>query len=147
MHPPGQGKLGQYLRRLRREYVDQYSGKEGDVESQAIVAAYHTVKALTAFSRILDGQERYRGLIDQRIFLFNEGSRKAGCYSDWPTKSTPWYELMREFWRLGGLAPPGRRFRSAMAISMRRPGAFEQPSSQSPLRKLRYNRRASDHNR
>jgi hypothetical protein len=82
IYPPGQGKSGQYLMQLWREYLEQYADKEGDVESQTIVAAYHVVKALTAFSRILDRRARYQKLIDQRLSLFNEGSRLAGGYAD-----------------------------------------------------------------
>jgi hypothetical protein len=82
IYPPGQGKSGDYLQQLWREYLEQYADKEGDVEGQTIAAAYHAVKALTAFSRILDRRARYREIIDQRRSLFNEGRIRAGCYTD-----------------------------------------------------------------
>ena len=65
-----------------REYLEQYADKEGDVKGQIIVAAYHTVKVLTALSRILDNDDRYKALINQRISLFEEGVRRAGNFAD-----------------------------------------------------------------
>lgn len=67
---------------LWREYLEQYADKEGDVESQIIIAAYHAVQVLTAFSRTLDRDNRYKELIDQRISYFHEGSRRTGDFAD-----------------------------------------------------------------
>ena len=47
IYPPGQGQFGQYLMQLWRDYLEQYADREGDVEGQAIVAAYHAVEVLT----------------------------------------------------------------------------------------------------
>jgi hypothetical protein len=81
-YPPGQGKSGPLLMKLWREYLEQYADKEGDVEGQAITAAYAAVEILAALSRILDKADRYRELIDQRIGLFREGSKRAENYID-----------------------------------------------------------------
>jgi hypothetical protein len=67
---------------LWREYLEQYADKEGDVEGQIVVAGYHAVEVLTAFSRTLDGDDRYKALIDQRISYFHEGSRRAGGFAE-----------------------------------------------------------------
>lgn len=82
VYPPGQGKSGNYLMKLLREYLELYADKEGDVEEQIIVGANCTVEILTALSRTLDGTEQYKELIDQRIALFHEGNRQAGVFED-----------------------------------------------------------------
>ena len=82
VYPPGQGKLGQLLMQLWRDYLEQYADKEGDVEGQTVVAAYHSVEILTALSRILDGEDRYGELIDQRLAYFHEGTRRAAHFPD-----------------------------------------------------------------
>jgi hypothetical protein len=81
-YPPGEGKSGQQLMRLWREYLEQYADREGDVEGQIIVAAYHTVEVLTALSNALDRTRRYKELISQRISFFREGSRRAEIFTD-----------------------------------------------------------------
>jgi hypothetical protein len=81
-HPPEQGKSGSYLTQLLESYLKQYSATEGDVESQIIVAAYNSVNALTALSKILDRDSRYRELIDQRSLIFKEAGKQARIYSD-----------------------------------------------------------------
>jgi hypothetical protein len=81
-YPPGQGKSGPFLMQLWRDYLERYADKEGDVEAQIIVAAYQTVHVLTALSRILDKDERYRQLIDQRALVFKEAGKQARIYSD-----------------------------------------------------------------
>jgi hypothetical protein len=81
-YPPGQGKSGQYLMRLWREYLEQYADKEGDIKGQSITAAYYTVEILTSLSRTLDKTDRYKELIDQRISLFREGGRQADNFLD-----------------------------------------------------------------
>ncbi len=81
-YPPGQGKSGQDMMRLWREYLEQYADRDGDIEGQSIVAAYHTVEILTLLSRTLDKTDRYKELIDQRYSLFQEGSRRAEAFLD-----------------------------------------------------------------
>ncbi len=44
IYPPGQGKSGQFLMQLWRDYLEQYADKEGDVEGQTVVAAYSAVE-------------------------------------------------------------------------------------------------------
>jgi hypothetical protein len=82
VYPPGQGKSGHYLMKLWRDYLERYADREEDVEGQIIVGANFTVEILTAFSRTLDGEDRYRELINQRIDLFREGNRQAGVFED-----------------------------------------------------------------
>jgi hypothetical protein len=77
IYPPGQGKSGQYLMELWRNYLEQYAEKEGDVDGQAIIAAYHSVEILTALCRILDKTGHYGDLIGQRIGFFREGSKRT----------------------------------------------------------------------
>jgi hypothetical protein len=77
IYPPGQGKSGHFLMQLWRDYLEQYADKEGDVEGQITVAAYHAVEILAALSRTLDGADRYKDLISQRSALFHEGARRA----------------------------------------------------------------------
>ena len=67
---------------LWRNYLEQYADKEGDIEGQTIVAAYQTVEILTALSRTLDRDERYRDLIDQRLSYFREGIKRAVDFRD-----------------------------------------------------------------
>jgi hypothetical protein len=80
IYPPGQGKSGNYLMKLWREYLEQYADQEGNVEKQIITGANFSVEILTALSRTLDGKKRYRNLIDQRTALFQEGTRQAGIF-------------------------------------------------------------------
>ncbi len=82
IYPPGQGKSGQFLMQLWRDYLEQYADKEGDVEGQTVVAAYHAVEILAALSRTLDGEGRYRTLIDERLAYFHEGIKRAGSFPD-----------------------------------------------------------------
>lgn len=82
IYPPGQGKSGEYLMQLWREYLEQYADREGDVEGQTIIGSYCAVDVLTALSRTLDRDRRYKELIDQRISHFQEGSKRAGTYFD-----------------------------------------------------------------
>jgi hypothetical protein len=82
LYPPGQGKSGPYLMQLWRNYHEQYSDKESDVDAQIIVAAYNSVHVLTSLSKILDRDSRYRELIDQRSLIFKEAGKQAHIYSD-----------------------------------------------------------------
>jgi hypothetical protein len=81
-YSPGQGKSGSFLMQLWRDYREQYADKEGDVEAQTIIAAYHTVHVLTALSRIFDKDSRYGELIAQRFLIFKEGGKQARIFSD-----------------------------------------------------------------
>jgi hypothetical protein len=82
IYPPGQGKSGQQLMALWRDYLERYADKEGDAEGQSIVGAYHTVYVLDLFSRILDRENRYQQLIDHRNTIFREASSQANEFSD-----------------------------------------------------------------
>ena len=82
IYPPGQGKSGQLMMQLWRDYLEQYADKEGDGEGQTIVAAYHSVEILTALSRTLDRNDRCKALIDQRIAYFHEGVKRAASFPD-----------------------------------------------------------------
>jgi len=77
IYPPGQGKSGYFLMQLWRDYLEQYADKEGDVDGQTVVAAYHSVEILSALSRNLDRECRYRALMDQRLSYFHEGIERA----------------------------------------------------------------------
>jgi hypothetical protein len=88
IYPPGQAKSGEYLMQLWREYLEQYAEKDGDAEGQSIIAAYQTVRVLTTFSIILDRENQYSELINQRISLFIEGSRQAEKFEDCLINST-----------------------------------------------------------
>lgn len=81
-YPPGQGKSGERLMQLWRDYLEQYADSDGDAEGQTIAAAYHAVETLTALARTLDRDHRYKELIDQRTAFFREGSRRAGNFID-----------------------------------------------------------------
>jgi hypothetical protein len=74
--------LEKHLIQLRRQYLEQYEEKEGDVEGQIVIAAYHVVEVLAALSRTLDRNDRYGGLIDQRLAHFHEGSERAKDFLD-----------------------------------------------------------------
>jgi hypothetical protein len=82
IYPPGQGKTGQFLMGLWRDYLEQYADKEGDVEAQTIVAAYQSVEVLAALSKALDRNGRYKSLNEQRLFIFHEGVKQAADFPD-----------------------------------------------------------------
>ena len=82
IYPPGQGKSGQMLMQLWRDYLEQYADKEGDVEGQVMMGAHQTVELLAAFCRTLDSNERYKALIDQRLEIFHEGGLQAADFSE-----------------------------------------------------------------
>jgi hypothetical protein len=81
-YPPGQGKSGNYLMQVWRDYLESYADREGDVPGQVIVGADCTVEILTALSRTLDGDNLYQDLIDERSALFQEGCRQAEVFED-----------------------------------------------------------------
>jgi hypothetical protein len=82
IYPPGQGKSGQRLMTLWRDYLEQYTDKDGNAESQTIVGAYKSVQILHEFSRIIDRENRYKQLINQRYSLFEEASKQADSFPD-----------------------------------------------------------------
>lgn len=82
VYPPGQGKSGSHLMNIWRKYLEQYADLDGNAEGQIIVGANSTVEILTALSRTLDGGDRYKDVIDQRIAIFNEGTIRAGIFED-----------------------------------------------------------------
>jgi hypothetical protein len=82
IYPPGQGKSGQHLMSLWRDYLEKYADKDGDPESQSVVGAYYTVEILVAFSKTLDRTDRYEQLIDQRYSFFQEASKRAATFPD-----------------------------------------------------------------
>ncbi len=67
---------------LWRDYIEQYADKEGDVEGQTVVAAYSAVEVFAAFSRMLDRDNQYKSLIDQRLYFFHEGIKRASDFRD-----------------------------------------------------------------
>lgn len=77
-YPNGQGNLAQ----IWQEYLIKYAEKEGDVEGQVVIAAYHLVEVLTLLSRMVDRNARYGELIDQRSAYFHQGSGMAEGYMD-----------------------------------------------------------------
>jgi hypothetical protein len=82
VYPPGQGKSGRYLMKLWRRYLEKYADMDGDIEGQIIVGANLTVEILTALSRTLDGNDRYKDIIDQRIAIFRTGTKQARIFED-----------------------------------------------------------------
>lgn len=77
IYPPGQGKSGEFLMKLWRDYLEQYADKEGDPEGQTIVAAYHAVEIFAAFAITLDSDDRYGQLIEQRLAHFRQARKLA----------------------------------------------------------------------
>jgi len=67
---------------LWRDYLEQYADKEGDVEGQTVSAAYHSAEVFTAITRTLDGDGRYKELIDKRLSYFREGTRRAVSFEE-----------------------------------------------------------------
>lgn len=67
---------------LWRDYLEQYADKEGDVEGQTVVAAYHSVEIFTTLSRALDGEDRYQEMINERLSFFHEGIANAVDFRD-----------------------------------------------------------------
>jgi hypothetical protein len=82
VYPPGQGKSGDYLMQLWRDYLEQYAESEGDVHKQIIVGSYHAAEVFAALSMTLNREGRYRDLIDQRVGYFREGKRRARDFED-----------------------------------------------------------------
>ncbi len=82
VYPPGQGKSGNFLMNLWRKYLEEYADRDGDVEGQIVAGANSTVEILTSLCRTLDGRDRYKDVIDQRIAIFEEGTRQAAVFED-----------------------------------------------------------------
>lgn len=80
--PPGQGKHGEYLMNLWRQYLSQYAEREGSVEQQIVVGAYHATEVFGSLSLTLDREGRFSALIHQRIYYFQEGTRRAEAFAD-----------------------------------------------------------------
>ncbi|HYK88532.1 MAG TPA: hypothetical protein VE398_07165, partial [Acidobacteriota bacterium] len=88
VYPPGQGKSGEHLMQLWRDYLEQFAESEGDVHKQIIVGSYHAVEVFASLSQTLDRDGRYRELINQRINYFREGRRRAAEFEDCLTNGT-----------------------------------------------------------
>jgi hypothetical protein len=80
--PPGQGKYGDALMAQWRRYLEEYAEGEENSEKQILVGGYHSAEIFGALSLLLDREERYRPLIEQRIGYFREGSRRADGFED-----------------------------------------------------------------
>ena len=80
--PPGQGKSGQRLMQLWREYLEQYADSEGKPENQTAIGAYQAAEVLISFSQTMDGDQRYKQVIDERLYYFREGSKRAKDFKD-----------------------------------------------------------------
>lgn len=82
VYPPGQGKSGQYLMHLWRQYLERYAEHEGNIENQIVVGSYHAAEIFGFLSLTLDREGRLQDLIEQRIHDFADGSRKAQVFGD-----------------------------------------------------------------
>jgi len=82
IYPPGEGKSGNYLMQLWRQYLESLADMEGDMEGQILVGADSTVEILNALSRTLDRDDLYKDLIYQRISIFEEGKKQAEAFED-----------------------------------------------------------------
>jgi hypothetical protein len=82
VYPPGQGKSGQHLMELWREYLEKFADSEGKPEDQTIIGAYQAAEVLIALSQTLDSDHRYKELIDQRLYYFHEGISQARDFKD-----------------------------------------------------------------
>ena len=82
VYPPGQGKSGQRLMQLWREYLEKYADSEGKPENQTVIGAYQAGEVLIAFSQTMDGEQRYKQVIDERLYYFREGSKQAKNFKD-----------------------------------------------------------------
>ncbi len=80
--PPGQGKSGQRLMEMWRQYLEQFADREGDLDAQIVVAAYSAADVLGLLSKTLDKEEKERALIEQQINFFREASRSAKAFDD-----------------------------------------------------------------
>lgn len=76
------------MMKLWRDYLEQYAEKEGDVQEQVVVGAYHSVEILAGLCRILDQDDRFQALIDQRLSYFHEGVERAHDFRDRLINST-----------------------------------------------------------
>jgi len=74
VYPPGQGKSGDYLMQLWRDYLEQYAESEGDVNRQIIIGSYHAVEVFASLSMTFDREGRYRELIDRGLGISTKGN-------------------------------------------------------------------------
>jgi hypothetical protein len=81
-YPPGQGKSGPLLMELWRRYLEQLAEHEGNLEEQIAVGSYKAAEVLGFLTWKLDREGKYRHLIEQRQFLFAEGTRRAVSFED-----------------------------------------------------------------
>lgn len=82
VYPPGQGKSGEYLMTVWREYLEQLAERDGNVRAQIVVASYHAAELFGFLSSSLDRDRKLRDLIDARVEHFREGSRRAEGFDD-----------------------------------------------------------------
>jgi hypothetical protein len=82
VYPPGQGRSGEHLMQLWRDYLEQLAENEANIQQQIVVGSYQTVEVFASLSLTLDREGRYRALIDQRIELFKEGKLRARTFDD-----------------------------------------------------------------
>jgi hypothetical protein len=80
--PPGQGKMGQHLMQMWREYLEEYAEHEGNAERQIIVGSYHAAAVFGALSEILDRTGKNSQIIEERNKIFSDGSAKAAQFED-----------------------------------------------------------------
>jgi hypothetical protein len=82
VYPPGQGRLGEQLMRLWRDYLEQYAENEGNLFTQVIIGSYRTADVFGTLSLTLDQEGRYREMIQQRIDCFHKGCTQAVAFQD-----------------------------------------------------------------
>jgi hypothetical protein len=82
VYPPGQGKSGEYLMQIWRQYLEKYAAQEGNIEEQIVTGSYYAAEIFGFFSLALDKDKRFSGLIEDRIRYFQEGNGKAEVFGD-----------------------------------------------------------------
>jgi len=82
VYPPGQGKSGEYLMQLWRQYLEDYAASEENVERQIIGAAYRSAEILGFLAARLDRDGRQRDEIAQRTGIFKEAAGRAENLED-----------------------------------------------------------------
>jgi hypothetical protein len=82
VYPPGQGKSGEYLMRLWRQYLEEYAASEDQVERQIIGAAYRSAEILGFLAERLDQDGKHRDELTQRTGIFKEAAGRAENLED-----------------------------------------------------------------
>jgi hypothetical protein len=82
VYPPGQGKSGEYLMRLWCRYLEQLAEYEDNVDLQVVMSAFHAAEIFGFLSLSLDRQQKYQGLILERLEHFRTGSLHAKDFGD-----------------------------------------------------------------